>query len=267
MSETHVALCSGGMDSAVSTHVAVRWGPADVIAHLDTGTGIDENEEYVRSFARELGVQCWTLSTQNDYEELVEEHGFPGPSRHSIYYRTLKERQIQKLASKVSGDLHCWTGVRAFESDRRMRTVEAEDEHDAGRWYWRSPIHDWTKQDCEEYLERFDLPRNPLWDTLGRSGDCFCGCFGSPEEKLDLRAAGCEDHAEWIEDMEESVPIDGHRSRWAWGALSETETRAIDAKDDQGQMTLCSTCGVDYPLKTDGGEATENTDESDGGAT
>lgn len=244
MTETHVALCSGGQDSAVATHAAVRWGPADIVVHLDTGTGLDENEQYVRELARELGAQPWTLGTHEDYEEIVAEHGFPGPSRHSIIYRRLKERQLQKLAAQVD-ELHCWTGVRARESDRRMRTVEPEGEHDGGRWYWHAPIHDWTAQDCRQYVAQFDLPRNPLWDTLGRSGDCFCGCFGSPEEKLDLRAAGCTHHAEWLDALEDDVETGDETGRWAWGALSEPARRA--ERVDDAQMTLCSTC--DPPKK------------------
>lgn len=238
---THVALCSGGMDSAVSTHIAVRWGPANLVVYLDTGTGVNDNETWVREYAREIGAQCWTLSTHESYVEKVEEHGFPGPSRHGIMYRCLKERQIQKLASTVSGDLHLWTGVRALESDRRMRTVEATAEHDGGRWTWHAPIHDWSKGECQRYLAAMDLPRNPLWDTLGRSGDCFCGCFGSPEEVLDLRAAGHGEHADWIRELEQSVETGDEKERWAWGALSDPERRAERVDDDQ--LTLCSTCG------------------------
>jgi 3'-phosphoadenosine 5'-phosphosulfate sulfotransferase (PAPS reductase)/FAD synthetase len=243
-SETHVALCSGGLDSTVATHIAVRWGPADVVVHLDTGTGIDENEEFVRELSRELGVQCWTLSTQHDFEEIVAEHGFPGPSRHGIMYRKLKERQIQRLAARVGGDLHCWTGVRALESDRRMRTVEAEAEHDAGRWYWRAPIHDWTQQDTRDYLERFDLPENPVWDALGRSGECWCGCFASPEEILDAEAAGFEKHAEWLRDLENTTEADDEKGRWGWGGMPEPARRAERVGDEQ--VTLCSSCGLSY---------------------
>ncbi|MHB9288106.1 phosphoadenosine phosphosulfate reductase family protein [Halobacteriales archaeon Cl-PHB] len=254
--ETHVGLCSGGQDSAVAAHVAVRWGPADLLVYLDTRTGLEENREYVERLADHLGVQLWTLRTQESYSERVQSEGFPGPSLHSIMYRSLKERQIQKLATVCNGfgnaaNLHLWTGVRSAESERRMRNVEPESE--GARWAWHAPIHDWTKADCRDYLERFDLPENPLWDTLGRSGDCFCGCFGSPEEKLDLRAAGCGYHAEWLEDLEAAVAIDGpekERESWAWGAR---ETRAVRAENDDDQLTLCSTCGASNPA-TDGGE-------------
>lgn len=251
--ETHVALCSGGMDSAVATHVAMQWGPAEIVVYLDTGTGLDENREYVEDYCDEFGWQLWTLRTNESYEDRVKEHGFPGPSRHGIMYRSLKERQLGRAAARLKGDVHYWTGVRRQESERRMRNVTPESEHAGGRWYWRAPIHDWSKDDCEDYLNAFGIPRSDLWSTLGRSGDCFCGCFGSPEEKLDLRAAGCGYHADWLEELEESVETGDETELWAWGALSDVERRAERVDDDQ--MTLCSTCEPAYPTVTDGGKS------------
>lgn len=244
MSDTHVALCSGGEDSTAAAHAAIRFGPADMLVYLDTGTGLRENRDYVESLADHLDAQLWTLRTGEEYTDLVEKHGFPGPSRHFVMYQRLKERQLCKLASVAGDDLHLWTGIRRLESDRRLRHVEPESERGNGRWYWHAPLCNMPIERVREYIARFDLPENPLWTTLGRSGDCYCGCYGSPEEKLDLRAAGCDYHAEWIEQLEESIPHDGHRSRWGWGGLSPAERRASDATDDDSQLTLCSSCGV-----------------------
>ena len=247
----HVALVSGGMDSAVAAHVSVRWGPCDLLVYLDTGTGLDANREYVEEFAETLGVQLWTLRTHESYEDRVTDDGFPGPAEHGRMYRKLKERQIGRLATFSGGrgntsDLHLWTGVRRQESKRRMANVTPEQ--DGPRWTWHAPIHDWSKADCREYIDRFDMPKNDLWDDLGRSGDCFCGCFGSPEEKIDLEAAGHADHADWLRNLERSTDAEDERGRWAWGALTDAEARA--ERIDGSQMTLCSTCGA----VPDGGE-------------
>jgi len=241
----HVALVSGGMDSTVASAVAVDRAPKiDYLAYLDTGTGLDENRDYVVELAHALDQYPMVLPTPESYEAKVREHGFPGPSRHQMMYASLKERQISKLATLVGQqqNLVLWTGVRSDESQRRMAHVSEVQE--GSRWTWVAPIHDWTKQDCQDFLdERDDLPRNDLWETLGRSGDCFCGCFGSPEEKLDLRAAGCEYHAEWIEELEMSVETGDETEVWAWGALSDTERRGVRADRDDAQMLLCSDCG------------------------
>ena len=236
----HVPMVSGGIDSTVAAAVAhEQANKIDFIAYLDTGTGLDENREYVEELADHLGTQLWTLRTHEQYEEMVEEQGFPGPSKHIIMYNRLKERQISKLAT-VTGDkeLVTWTGLRKAESPAREKNTERVADQE--RWTMVSPIAEWTKEDCKEYIDEHDLPKNDLWNTLGRSGDCFCGAYASPEEKLDLRAAGCEYQAEWIESLEECVTTGDEKEMWGWGALSESERRSVRAEKDDGQITLCS---------------------------
>jgi len=235
---TDIALFSGGVDSVVSTHKTMTELDGNVVVYLDTKTGIPENRKYVERVCDEFGWQLWTLRTSEDFEEWVQEHGFPGPGHHFMAYNKLKDRQIQKLATVAEPPLNLYAGYRKLESDRRMKTVEPKQEYD--RWTVHAPIHDWSKQDCLDYIDEHELPTNDLWDTLGRSGDCFCGCFGSPEELLDLRAAGCDGHAEWLEDLEDSVERDDEKCRWAWGAMSENEKRAERVDDDQ--LNLCSNC-------------------------
>lgn len=267
--DTHTVLVSGGRDSTAAAHAAVRYGPADLLLYLDTGTGLTANREYVETLADYLGVQLWTLRTPESYRDLVLEHGFPGPSRHFLFYQKLKERQLCKLAAVAGGSLHLWTGIRRLESARRLRHVEPEGERGDGRWYWHAPLCEWPDSRVTDYIEQFDLPENDLWSILGRSGDCYCGCYGSPEEKLDLRAAGCDDHADWLNALEADVEVDGpekERERWAWGALSDAEQKAERAKRDSQQVTLCSTCDApsapEYPV-TDGGDSdADSTDDT-----
>lgn len=246
---THVALASGGKDSTAAAHAAVRYGPADLLVYLDTGTGITANREYVEDLADHLGVQLWTLRTGEDYGELVREHGFPGPSRHFLMYQRLKERQLCKLAATTAGDLHLWTGIRRMESARRMRHVEPEGERGDGRWYWHAPLCEWPDSRVPEYIEEMGLPENPLWDTLGRSGDCYCGCYGTREELLDLRAVGADGRADALRNLETDVSEErgDEKGRWAWASMSPAEQRA--ERVDDAQTTLCSTCAV-----PDGGE-------------
>lgn len=244
--QTHLALCSGGQDSAVSTYKTMEDGPGEIVIYLDTGTGLEDNRTYIEELCDKYGWQLWTLRTHVDYTELVKENGFPGPSRHSIMYRSLKERQLGRAAARMQGDVHYHTGVRSLESSRRMANVSPEQDH-YGKWTWHAPIHDWSKDDCTEFIDEHDIPRNPLWDTLGRSGDCFCGCFGSREELLDLRACGQDDRADWIEALEEQVETGDEKELWAWGSLSDNERRAERIDDDQ--MMLCSTCGPSYPTE------------------
>jgi len=191
-------------------------------------------------------VTLFTIRTHEDYGDLVREHGFPGPAQHGTMYRSLKERQIGRLATLTDGrgnasDLYLWTGVRQRESQRRMAHVNAVQEAD--RWTWVAPIFDWTEERVKHYHEKMNLPKNHLWSTLGRSADCFCGAFGSPEELIDAEAAGCKRLVSGIQELEDSLDRDDKLGRWGWGGMSPAEQRAARAEQDDAQMLLCSDCG------------------------
>jgi len=236
-----VGLVSGGKDSTVTAHKADEEVGLDLLAYLDTRTGADDTLEYVQELADALDIQLWTLRTNESYEEWVEEHGFPGPQMHFMAYNKLKDRQLQKLATVCGGELHFYAGYRKSESDRRMRNVEPTQEYD--RWTVHAPIHDFSEQDVWDYIETHDLPHNELWDTLGRSADCWCGAYGSPEELIDAEACGLEDVVSDIRDLESDIERDDERDVWGWGGMSNVEQRA--ARESGKSMKLCSDCS--YP--------------------
>jgi phosphoadenosine phosphosulfate reductase len=230
------------------------FGPATEVVYLDTGTGpgdgaVVANGEWVREWCESNGWPFRRMETPEDYAELVAEHGYPGPSRHFMMYQKLKDRQLCKLAKETDGELHCWTGIRRFESERRMRHVEAEDERGDGRWYWRAPLAHWTDERVKQYRERFDLPVSSVSEEIGRSADCWCGCFGTLSEVIELQAAGFEGHADWLQSLD--TPEDAPREEQHWGGYNWD--REDFAQADDLQMTLCSACAL-----PDGGKRSLN---------
>jgi 3'-phosphoadenosine 5'-phosphosulfate sulfotransferase (PAPS reductase)/FAD synthetase len=229
------------------------FGPCEEVVYLNTGTGpgdgaVSANGDWVRQWCESNGWPFREMETSEDYAELVGKNGFPGPSRHFIYYQRLKDRQLCKLAAETDGDLHCWTGIRRHESDRRMTHSYGDDDvRDGGRWRWHSPLSEFTDARVEKYREYFDLPVSPVSEQIGRSADCWCGCFGQREELIDLAAAGFEDHADWLESLD--TPDDVEREKSVWGGYNWEKHDF--AKEDDQQMTLCSDCGPDYPRNTD----------------
>lgn len=251
MSETHIALCSGGRDSAVATHAAMRFGPAEFVVYLDTTTGLDQNREYVEQLCDEYGWHLATWRTNYNYEDVVRQYGFPGPGWHSKFYRRLKERQLAFHARRYRGEVHFWTGMYKEESKKRMaRTVERDDGKD-DLWIWRAPMANWSEDDFDSYVERFDLPRNQLWQQIGRSGDCYCGAYGNRMELIDVDAIDGEISTA-IRDLESKISVDEcefddpRREEWAW----HDDKKEAWAMEDEQQMTLCSHCGIpeqEYP--------------------
>jgi 3'-phosphoadenosine 5'-phosphosulfate sulfotransferase (PAPS reductase)/FAD synthetase len=251
--DLHVALCSGGSDSVAATHAAMVFGPAELVVYLDTGTGpgdgaVAANGDWIEQWCDDNGWPFRRMETSEDYETLVAEHGYPGPSRHMIMYSSLKDRQLCQLAKEVDGDLYCWTGVRKHESEKRMRHSYDDSERGDGRWYWRSPLAEFTDDRVEEYRDQFDLPVSDVTEAIGRSADCWCGCFGDRGELIDLAAAGFDDHADWLESLPTPDDVDREQDRWAGYNWDKHDFAA----DDDLQTTLCSSCSP--PTRTGGGD-------------
>lgn len=256
------ALFSGGNDSLVSTHYVLESSErydVDRVVYLDTRTGIPANIAHVRdvceTFDWELVLARAPISL---YEFATGEgpgdrdvYGFPGPGAHSWAFRYFKERGIQALAERFDGYPRFFTGVRRHESSRRMRTVGGRVRDRDGKWQYVNPIWDWTDERVDAYRERHDLPRNPVAERLGRSGDCYCGAFASRETELLELEAHYPAHYAFIMGIEEAVQsaigVDRENCFWGFQGLSRQELRALLAAEDPDQLSLCATCDIPRP--------------------
>lgn len=101
-------LLSGGNDSLPATFVATQAKQFDGVLHINTGFGVEATREFVRSTCAEQGwklleykalenIQADGTPDPQDYEQIVLEHGFPGPMGHGMMYARLKERQLQRI--------------------------------------------------------------------------------------------------------------------------------------------------------------------------
>lgn len=242
------ALLSGGHDSLAATHYAMAHDLADVVLHLDTTTGVPANQRFVEDVAEEFG---WTLRIERAPVTLYEfavKYGFPGTAAHSWAYRYFKERQLQRVAGNADGKPRYVTGVRRHESERRMRTVTGEWQ-EADRWTWHAPIYDWRDGNVEDYIQDHGLPSNPVVKKLHRSGECNCGSFAYRDEELVVLKAEFPEFAEWLLTLEgyvqQQIGQDEPYCWWGHGGMPSPELRALMARHDTPQMTLCEACGVD----------------------
>lgn len=232
------ALFSGGHDSLTATTAAFKWAAARKVemaaAHINTGTGIPETSEFVRSVCSPRHWPLRELHPPRSYESIVLEFGFPGPAQHGFMYQRLKERCLRQLVREGKQErrdrVMLVTGVRQQESVRRMRHVE-RIQRDGGM-VWAAPIWDWSKLDCNRAIERWELPRNPVVDILHMSGECLCGAFARPGEIKELEG-WFPKVAERIHELEERVEAKGLRA-CAWGQRPPRVHR--------GQMKLGPLC-------------------------
>lgn len=219
------ALFSGGHDSLTATHIASQHDAFTGVIHIDTGTGLPETRQFVEDTCRE---QDWSLHiftpqmaitagyVAATYEDLIVRYGLPGAPQHNNMYRYLKERPL-RLAKAMLAPGGKWlliTGVRSQESQRRMGHVKPiREDHST---IWCAPIHDWSALECSAYIRQHDLKRNPVKDTMHISGECFCGCFTSPEElrMLEIFYPAQAERIEQWQQLAREAGHSGNKARW-----------------------------------------------------
>lgn len=230
------ALVSGGKDSTVASHLSVRFGPrTDALVHINTGIGVEQTREYVRSFAKWLEMPLIEKHSPKTYEELVLKHGFPGPAAHRYMYSWLKERPLREVRREAQGGhggrVMFITGVRLDESKRRMGRVQSV--HREGNTVWVAPILNFSFKDILDYRDQYSIPRNEVVDLLHMSGECLCGAFSRPGE-LEEISAWYPEVASRIKRLEQRAHAVGIKS-CHWGPQSSKAIRTAPGP-------LCSGC-------------------------
>jgi 3'-phosphoadenosine 5'-phosphosulfate sulfotransferase (PAPS reductase)/FAD synthetase len=231
---------SGGYDSMVATHKALKW--AKRFAHstniltvaIDTRIHADGWPEYVRKSAMIIGArrfEIWQSKRFPEWINGIQEHGFGYTKAiHTIYFRQLKEAAFAAILAYYKTHRHdrimFVTGVRRSESKERANTPESDRK---GSNVWCNPLVNWSKQDIHEYRLAHDLPENPFYKFDLGSGDCLCNWV----KNLDLKAL--EKHA--TEAAKIIAPLDSQcRLKFGYGYGEEPSQHA--AQEAAGQLRL-----------------------------
>lgn len=193
---SHVfALFSGGHDSLCAMHRAMGTGLCNAVVHINTGVGLELTRRFVRDTCERFDWPLIEIRAKEDcgqdYEALVMQFGFPGPSQHGWMYRLLKERALEYLERKHrqhyklgnrkrAYPIAFVSGVRTEESGIRMGYVQPIN-HERRR-VWVAINHDWRDCDNARYIAEHGLPRNPVKETMCMSGECLCGAYAHKPE-------------------------------------------------------------------------------------
>ena len=239
---------SGGNDSLAVAHWMMNNVPGCVAFHANTGIGVEASRRFVRETCREMGWPLVEIRAKEDcgqdYDEIVLAHGFPGPAMHGRMYQRLKERCVEKLVrdhKKHRLDrILIATGIYHEESIIRMgygdRVINRK-----GAQVWVNPLYWWPKDRIRKYVDDAGIPRNPVSQTLGYSGECLCGAFAHPGEKALIRIVEPET-AERLEDLERRVRAAGHDWGWEDRGPNVRKPTRLDALD----MPFCRGCNKTF---------------------
>jgi phosphoadenosine phosphosulfate reductase len=165
-------------ETAVLVDLVRKHAPAARIFTLDTGVLFEQTYATWRAVEERYGiaVESWR-------GEWVHGLWATEPDRCCFL------RKMEPLQRALE-DADCWiSGVRRDQSPDRARTEELDWDDRHGLWK-ANPLATWTERDVWAYIERHDLPYNPLHDQ----GYSSIGCTHCtlPGAGRDGRWAGLE---------------------------------------------------------------------------
>jgi 3'-phosphoadenosine 5'-phosphosulfate sulfotransferase (PAPS reductase)/FAD synthetase len=236
---------SGGNDSAAVVHWMMNNVPGCKVLHINTGIGIERTRQHVRETCAAYGWELVEIRAKEDcgqdYDTIVKKYGFPGPNGHQFMYRRLKERCIEHLLriykTKRSDKIMIATGIRHDESKNRAGYAGREINF-KGAQMWVNPLYWWTGTDMRQYIDAAKMPRNPVSQMLGMSGECLCGAYAHKGEMALVRLV-CPATADRLKRLEDEVKACGHE--WGWEDRPPTVAEQFIAKN-QYAMPFCNGC-------------------------
>jgi phosphoadenosine phosphosulfate reductase len=159
---------SGGKDSLVVLHLASRVG-IDRAVFADTSVEFPDNLEYVDSLNLLYNIDI--VKAPVDFFDMVELIGLPSRRfrwccevfKFAPMVQYAKDHNISKFI----------TGLRMGESRFRQK-YRIDDKNPIVQQSQLNPILYWQTKDVLNYIEKWELPTNPLYQQYDRLGCWVC---------------------------------------------------------------------------------------------
>lgn len=234
-----ISMVSGGRDSAASDAVVRECGiKVDAVIHGNTRTGIQATTAWVQEHYDPLVADAGTA-----YEDYIFRKGFfgKGQAAHGFSYRVLKATPFRKVISREFRQrrrgvrILLINGARKDESANRKAHLQIMRADPAAPGnIWVNPIHNWSQDDRDNYLDSRSIPINPVAKALCKSGECMCGTTQSRAERVEASVLYPE-WGRWIDSLEAEAR---RRHGFGWG---EPFPRARRGQGDLFQP-MCEDC-------------------------
>ena len=185
-----IALSSSlGAEDQVLTHMVASIDPTVKIFTLDTGRLFQETYDLIDRTNSRYNIKMDVyFPNSRKVEEMVKEKGV------NLFYKSIENRKqcchirkIEPLRRALEG-LDVWiTGLRREQSVTRSddRLVEL-DENNHGRLKL-NPLIEWKEHEVWDYIEKHNIPYNPLHDQGFPSIGCL-PCTRAIQPGEDVRA-------------------------------------------------------------------------------
>jgi len=171
---------SGGKDSLVVLDLAERLG-INIAVFVDTTIEFDETIEYVNRMKDLFSSKIHVIKPEIDFFDLIDKINFPS-RRFRWCCDVIKNAPLGKFARNANLDGFI-TGLRRNESFRR-ENYEYFDTNPIFGFKQINPILDWVETDVFDYIKKYNLELNPLYDYFNRVGCWMCPYKGEKEWNL-----------------------------------------------------------------------------------
>lgn len=244
------ALTSGGKDSVSLCHWLAEKGKLESVVHIQTNIGIKATTDFVKDLCQDQGWKLHVIepSSKFTYASHVLQYGFPLAGFHRLIMGKLKYKTMRDFALTIDRKNHCLiSGVRKFESARRMGNYPYHIQSDGALWFG-CPFFYKTSKEIYRYIHTHGLKITPVSDIMGTSGECMCGSFASAGEKLKIKQLDPKlaDYIEWLEHGIQKFGTIQAKKYPKWGGQSK-----MSELEQQQQMDLFFADNPDLKIVND----------------
>jgi len=194
--DNKIVLFSGGKDSLVTLHLVKSHYDDTIALFSDTSFGFwPEQIEYMQEVCDQLNVELVIVKPKEDFKDIFLKWGFPTP-RKRWCCRKFKLEPMKDYLIRLDGSKVLFDGRRASESKWRRAWFDkflkagsdpAISWHHYFKCFSISPIWDWSDQQVKEYIQKYNLPINPLYCKQIHHMACPCGAYATIREMKGLR--------------------------------------------------------------------------------
>jgi phosphoadenosine phosphosulfate reductase len=159
-----------GPEGMVLIHMLADIAPQTPIFNLDTGYQFKETLELREEVKRRYGIAVDLKRAETSVEEYERQHG--GPVYRTNPDQCCFDRKVKVLQKAVVG-MHAWaSAIRRDQSpDRAKAPIVGWDKKFS--LVKVSPLANWTKQQVWAFINRHNIPYNPLHDQGYTSIGCW----------------------------------------------------------------------------------------------
>ncbi|MGC8715659.1 MAG: phosphoadenosine phosphosulfate reductase family protein [Thermoplasmata archaeon] len=217
---------SGGKDSLVALHLAIRSGIKFKTVFLNTGLEFKETIEYVKKTAEKFQLDLDIIDAGNAFFLNLDHFGPPGRDYRWCCKVCKLGPTTRYIKEHSSGPIYMLIGQRAYESKTRSSKGEIWENRWVPNQIGISPIQNWNSLMVWIYIFEHGLEYNPWYDM----GLWRTGCFMCPSQDLsDLNIVknNYREYEKWEEFLKSyakknNIPDEWlSYGLWRWNSLPE----------------------------------------------